>query len=263
MRLVGQKYDHQPGGDKESATRVHGRGGLEVGKHGDDGGHDAKNSVRRGAEGVPGPAIFRWEDLGGVGVKDGVHDVAAKVEGAVPTEQGVGSGGGRAAVQEHARRDRGEGQGASTSEPADLDHDPSQERTRDAQHRDDDLVAVGDVGRTVAELGPLDGLQVRQKRIVQRVTQPDEAPDGHDHAGRESKLLGREQRPHVGQVELFEVTLDGRGGRGLLSLPVPQDLARLEVVDGQGGGFAVASGDFVHDAYSFFVVAFAHVVFLG
>ena len=71
-RLVRQNGTDHARRNEQRAARVHRRAGLEIRKHGDDGRHDAKHAVRRRRQRVAGAPVQRREDLGRVGVEDGV-----------------------------------------------------------------------------------------------------------------------------------------------------------------------------------------------
>lgn len=86
-RLERQRQRHESRGDEEGTADIDGHRRLQVAKHGDDRGHDAKDAVRRGRERVARAPILGGEQLGRETVQHRVHDVAAEVERAVPPEQ--------------------------------------------------------------------------------------------------------------------------------------------------------------------------------
>lgn len=71
--------------DEQCTAHVDGRTRLQVGKHGDDGRHDAEYAIRAGRNGISSTAVFGREDFGRVGIQDCVHDVGHEVVGAVPS----------------------------------------------------------------------------------------------------------------------------------------------------------------------------------
>ena len=70
--LIRQNHTYQSRSNKKRPTSIHRRARLQIRKHGDNGRHDAENAVAACREGVAGAAVFGGEDLGGVGVEDGV-----------------------------------------------------------------------------------------------------------------------------------------------------------------------------------------------
>lgn len=74
--------------------------------------HDAKDAVARRSQGVSCAALGRGKDLGSVAVQDGVHDVAAKVEAAVPSEERIAAGGGGRGKEEDAGENGKDGKGS-------------------------------------------------------------------------------------------------------------------------------------------------------
>lgn len=63
------------------------------------------------------------------------------------------------------------------------------------------------------------------------------------------------------QIHGLQLSLDGCPSTCLLRLPVPENLARFQVVDREAGGFSIAARNFVDDPDCFFIVALSHVVF--
>lgn len=221
-------------------------------------GHDAKYAIARGAEGIPGPALGRRKDLGRVAVEDGIHDVCAKAEGAVPSQQCRAVERSRGAVEEDAGEDGKDTQSALAADLGKLDQDASDESAGNAEDRDDEAVAVGDVGAAIPERGAPGGLDVGEKGVVERIAEADESPDGHDEAGAQGQVLGGEERADLLAVELLEIAPGGSGGVRVGHVAL--GLAGAEVMDGQVRGGAVTAGNLVHDPNGVLVAALAHEI---
>lgn len=142
-----------------------------------------------------------------------------------------------------------------------MHEDAADEGAGDAEDGDDERVAVGDVGGAVAEGGAADGLDVGEEGVVEREPEADESPDEHDQRCTKSEFRRREERADMGEVEFLEFSLHGGGGVGTDLAPLLVD--GFEVGEGEGGGFAVAAGDFVDDFDGFGVFTTAHEEFGG
>lgn len=220
--------------------------------------HDAKDSVGRGSERIARTALRRGEQLGRKPVEHRVHDVAAEAEGAVPSQQSVALESRGRAVEENTGKHREDGQGSLAADAGNLHEVPSQQRTRYAQHGDDQAVAVGNVRAAIAKVNAPSGLNVRQEGVVQRVAQANEAPDNHDDGGAEGKAARGKEWLDLVNVELLQPSLDCGGG--ISASDVSLGLTCLEIVNGQGRRLAIAAGNFVNDPDSFLVAALAHQV---
>ena len=257
--LKRQRQRQHPRRNEQRATHIDRRRRLQIRVDGHDRRHDAEDAVRRRGQRVPRAAILGGEDLGGVGVEDGVHDVAHEGVGAVPSEQGIRRHRRRGREQEDPRERGGEGQGALAAEAGHFHQEAAEEGAGDAEDGNDEAVAVGDVGRSVAEVGAPALLDVGQEGVVERETEADEGPDGHDAGGGPSEFGGGKEGAHVTEVDFLETTLQDGSGVGALGFVV--SVVDLEVCQGEGAGRVVPAGDFVNDGDGIFVLATTHEEF--
>lgn len=104
-------------------------------------------------------------------------------------------------------------------------------------------------------------MDVWEEGVIQREAQADESPDKHDQRCTVREFRRREESADIGEVQFLEFSLHGGGGVGAERAPLLVD--GFEVGEGEGGGFAVAAGDFVDDFDGFGVFATAHEEFGG
>lgn len=104
-------------------------------------------------------------------------------------------------------------------------------------------------------------MDVWEEGVVQREPQADESPDEHDQRCTMSEFRRCEESADMGEVQFLEFSLHGGGGVGAERALLLVD--GFEVGEGEGGGFAVAAGDFVDDFDGFGVFAAAHEEFGG
>lgn len=142
--------------------------------------HDAKNPVTRRRQSVPRPPILRREDLRRIAIQHRIRDIAEKAKPAIPPQQRLTSHRRRRSIQKHPREYRSHPQRPLPPKPRHLYQRTAQQRARDAQHSDDERVAVGQVGAAVAEVRAACGLDVGEEGVVEWVAEADEAPDDAD-----------------------------------------------------------------------------------
>lgn len=85
------------------------------------------------------------EDLRGVGIEDGIHDVREEVEGAVPGEERVGGGGGGGGKETGTGEGGGDAERATAAERSGLDGESAEDGPWDADGGDDERVMIGEL----------------------------------------------------------------------------------------------------------------------
>ena len=182
-RLEWQYQCQTPRRDKQRSANIHRYRCFQVRIDSHNRRHDAENPIRRSRQRVPRASIFGGKDFRRVRVEDRIHDIAHEIVRAVPPQQGVGVERGGGTEEEHARESCGGGKGPLSSESWNLDQDASDESARDAEHGDDELVAVCDVSGAVAEVHATRCLDVGQESIVEGESEANESPNEHDDRG--------------------------------------------------------------------------------
>lgn len=134
-----------------------------------------QDPVRQRRQRIARAAIPRREDLDRVGVEDGVEEVGG--------EGGIRAGRRRGREEEDARQHGGDGEAAG-----------------DAEHGDDQLVTVRDVGGRIAA----PRLDVGNVGLVQGIARADEGPNGHDQGGRVGRREKSEESGYAGEIDLFK-----------------------------------------------------------
>lgn len=128
--------------------------------------HDTKNSVGSSSNGISCAALRSREDLRSIAVQHSIHDIAAEVVGAVPAKKRRAVLGGCRAVQENASQNSRKRERALAADSRQLNEHTADQSSWNAQHGNDQAVAVSEICASVAKVDTLFTLDKRQKRVV-------------------------------------------------------------------------------------------------